>query len=30
MLVSELICHLWYAIVADVEGLGGGHGAEGS
>jgi hypothetical protein len=30
MSVSELICHLYYATVADVEGFGGGQGAEGS
>jgi hypothetical protein len=30
MLLSALICHLHYATVADVKGLGGGQGAEGS
>jgi hypothetical protein len=30
MLVSKLICHLYYATVADVKGLGGGQGEEGS
>jgi hypothetical protein len=30
MLVSKLICHLYYATVADIEGLGSGQGAEGS
>jgi hypothetical protein len=30
MLVSKLICHLYYASMADVDGLGGKQGAEGS
>ncbi len=30
MSASELICHLYYATVADAKGLGGRQGAEGS
>ncbi len=30
MLVIVLICHLYYATVADVEGIGGGQGADAS